>query len=92
MAIRGDSTGQEKQYLLDMLAGAGGQVLEIGCGAGRLTGKYAARAQRLIGIDLPPALPPGHALAGLMLPAAASATALPFAAASFDVALFSLSF
>ena len=57
MAIRGDTSGLEKSYLLDMLGGDVGCVLEIGCGDGRLTAKYASLAAEVVGIDLPGSLP-----------------------------------
>ena len=57
MAIRGDSAGLEKHYLLDMLGGDAGRILEIGCGDGRLTRKYVETAMQAVGIDLPSALP-----------------------------------
>ena len=93
MAMRGDSSGQEKSYLLDMLGDDIGCVLEIGYGDGRLTRKYAARATGVVGIDLPrslvieteSALPPNVRLV------AASGTAPPFRDESFDQVLFALS-
>ena len=94
MAIRGDTSGLEKSYLLDMLGGDIGCVLEIGCGDGRLTAKYASLAAEVVGIDLPEALPDGGlaAFPNQMRVAAASAVALPFGPAHFDTAIFSLSF
>ena len=94
MAIRHDAAGSERAYLLDMLAGDIGAVLEIGCGDGRLTRKYAGLAARVAAIDLPgrigrearEALPRSVSLAG------ASGRALPFASGSFDLAIFALSF
>ncbi len=94
MAIRGDTSGLEKSYLLDMLGGDVGCVLEIGCGDGRLTAKYASLAAEVVGIDLPGSLP-ANGLAAFPNPvrvAAASAVALPFRQAHFDTAIFSLSF
>lgn len=94
MTIRNDSAVLERDYLLDMLAGAGGCVLEIGCGAGRLTRKYAKLAARVVGIDLPAALPRAGAepLGESVSLAAASGARLPFKARSFDQAIFALSF
>lgn len=94
MAIRSDSTGLERHYLLDMLAGAGGCVLEIGCGDGRLTRQYAEWAARVVGIDLPAALPRAGAepLGESVSLAAASGARLPFVPRCFDQAVFALSF
>ena len=93
MAIRGDTTGAERHYLLDMLS-AGGDALEIGCGDGRLTRVYAGLARRVVGIDprvesLRLALQSGNAKNARFVQA--SGTALPFRAASFDQAIFALS-
>ena len=93
MAIRSDSAGLEARYLRDMLAGGGGRILEIGCGDGRLTRKYADAAARVSGIDLPATLPRAGAepLPDSVGLAAASSVRLPFAARHFDQALFALS-
>ena len=94
MAIRSDSAGLEKSYLLDMLSGDDGCILEIGCGDGRLTRKYAQRTRQVVGVDLPRSLPSaGRAsVADVMDVAAASGVALPFRDGSFEQALFALSF
>ena len=94
MTIRNDSAGLERHYLLDMLAGGGDCVLEIGCGDGRLTRKYAEWALRVVGIDLPAALPRAGAepLGESVSLAAASGARLPFAPRCFDQAIFALSF
>ncbi len=94
MAIRNDTAGNEKSYLLDMLAGAVGEVLEIGCGDGRLTRKYAGRAARVFGVDLPGTLPrTGSAtLPDSVHLAAASGVQLPLPACRFDHVIFALSF
>jgi len=94
MAIRSDSSGLEKSYLLDMLAGAVGCVLEIGCGDGRLTRKYADLAGQVFGVDLPSALPRAGAepLPESVSLAAASGVHLPFPGSRFDEVIFSLSF
>lgn len=94
MAIRHDVAGSERDYLLDMLAEGLGAVLEIGCGEGRVTRKYAGLAQRVAAIDLPGSIsrdgkPP---LQGSVTVAAASGLALPFGAGCFDQAIFALSF
>ncbi len=94
MAIRSDSAGFEKSYLLDMLPEDAGCVLEIGCGDGRLTRKFADSTTRVIGIDLPGTLPREDCdrLPDSVSVAAASGVHLPFPARRFDGAVFSLSF
>ena len=94
MAIRSDTAGNEKSYLLDMLAGEGGCILEVGCGDGRLTRKYADLAARVVGIDLPSALPRAGSepLPESVSLAAASGVHLPFPAGHFDEVIFALSF
>lgn len=94
MAIRSDSAGLEKSFLLDMFASKVGHVLEIGCGDGRLTRQYAELARQVVGIDLTSTgemadLP---MLADSVSAAAASAIVLPFRAARFDHVIFAWSF
>jgi len=90
MAIRDDASGEERQHLLAMMGSAPGAVLEIGCGSGRLTAKYVALSARLVGVDLPAALPAGGnpAFPPQSYIAAASAVALPLPRAVFDLAIF----
>jgi ubiquinone/menaquinone biosynthesis C-methylase UbiE len=76
----------------------GKRVLEIGCGSGRLTWRYAGAARYVAGMDLvlsrlqearsacPPAL---RRKTGFVL---GDATAIPCAAGSFDLAIFAWSF
>ena len=98
MAIRSDVAGIEKQYLLDMLAVEGCQILEIGCGDGRLTWKYAELAQAVVGIDVTPdTLAEGtrirpERLAKTVSFLTASGVDLPFRSGSFNHVLFALSF
>ena len=94
MAIRSDAAGNELSYLLDMLADDPGYVLEVGCGDGRLTRKYAERAARVYGVDLPANLPQAGSerLPESVHFAAASGVHLPFPACRFDHVIFALSF
>ena len=51
MSIDYDPEGTEIATLHEMVALAGQRVLEIGCGAGRLTWRYAAAAAHVTAID-----------------------------------------
>jgi ubiquinone/menaquinone biosynthesis C-methylase UbiE len=94
MATRSDTAGNEKSYLRDMLTADVSSVLEIGCGDGRLTRKYADLPRRIVAVDLPETLPrsDAEALPESVFVAAASGVRLPFPACRFDHVIFSLSF
>jgi cyclopropane fatty-acyl-phospholipid synthase-like methyltransferase len=51
MAVRVDPEGNELRTLLSLADPAGLHVLEIGCGDGRLTWSYAARATAVTAVD-----------------------------------------
>jgi 2-polyprenyl-3-methyl-5-hydroxy-6-metoxy-1,4-benzoquinol methylase len=51
MAIRIDPENNEIRALFDMVSFSGQHVLEIGCGDGRLTWRYADKAARVTAID-----------------------------------------
>ena len=51
MAIRTDPENNETRALFDMANFAGQDVLEIGCGDGRLIWRYANRAAHVTAID-----------------------------------------
>ncbi len=100
MTTQTDPEGTETKYLLRYadLNDGGKRVLEVGCGDGRLTWRYAASARQILGIDL-------HAddlhvalidrptdLAHRIQFAQADALHLPGARSSFDLAIFAWSF
>ncbi len=100
-SVETDPEGTETRYLLrfaDFAASGSTRVVEVGCGDGRLTWRYAGDIGRVTGIDL-------HAddlrIAVIDRPAnflnrvdfaRADATHLPFASRSFDRAIFAWSF
>jgi 2-polyprenyl-3-methyl-5-hydroxy-6-metoxy-1,4-benzoquinol methylase len=51
MAVRTDPEGNETLALFDLVQLDGREVLEIGCGDGRLTWRYADRAEHVTAID-----------------------------------------
>lgn len=51
MTIRVDPENKETLALLDLADFDGRQVLEIGCGDGRLTWRFANRAAHVVAID-----------------------------------------
>ncbi len=51
MTIRTDPEGNETDALFDLVELRGREVLEIGCGDGRLTWRYADRAAHVTAIE-----------------------------------------
>lgn len=96
MATRYDIHNTERQYLLDFLDVEGSDILEIGCGEGRLTWKYADLASTVTGIDLVPLQDALNNrpddLRDRVRFVAASALDLPFANYAFDHVVFAWSF
>jgi len=97
MTLLSDPEGTEPKYLNKLLDLAGCNVLEIGCGDGRLTQHYARSTQFLVGMDLKhtsllearQACPPD--LMTRVTFALTDAQHLPFPSNSFDVALLAWS-
>jgi ubiquinone/menaquinone biosynthesis C-methylase UbiE len=51
MAFLLDPEGAELRVMHDLASFAGKDVLEVGCGDGRLTWRYAAAARSVLGVD-----------------------------------------
>ena len=92
-----DPASTEPGRILEAVGFANARVLEIGAADGRLTFRYARAARLVVGIDTkhPETLTasrncPLDLRARIRL-ARASATALPFPAAVFDIAIFASS-
>ncbi len=98
MALRNDVAKIEQHYLLDMLDVTDSDILEIGCGEGRLTWQYADLAHSVIAIDVEfDRLKEGLAvrpenLESTVAMLAGSAIVLPFANQSFDHVILAWSF
>jgi ubiquinone/menaquinone biosynthesis C-methylase UbiE len=97
MTLLRDPEENETRQLHAAVPLAGKRVLEVGCGAGRLTWRFARSAGQVVGLDpnpaslrtayhdCPPALRPTVAFA------LGDARAIPFAAGTFDVAVLAWS-
>ncbi len=97
MPMQKDPEGAETRFLHDIVDVTNAHVLEIGCGEGRLTWRYAASADKVVGIDLdtvrlatahrecPPKL---QANTGFTL---ATTNTLPFPSEAFDLAILAWS-
>ncbi|SRR5579871_1108336 len=96
MATEVDPAGIEPRAILQTVDFHNARVLEVGAGDGRLTLRYAERAESVVGIDskeqdIRSAI---NACAGLQRRVrflCASATALPFPAEEFQIVLLASS-
>ena len=97
MTVQKDVEGNEKKYLHQFVDFKGKRVLEIGCGEGRLTWKYAASAKQVIGVDLDKdalriaKVDMPSNLEDRIYPACAQSEHLPFSKETFDIAVLAWS-
>ena len=98
MTVQIDPEGTEIKHLRRFAEFTGKRVLEIGCGDGRLTRRYAKYTNRVTGIDL---LQDDLRVAMIDRPsdleekvffARADSIQLPFAKETFDIAILAWSF
>jgi ubiquinone/menaquinone biosynthesis C-methylase UbiE len=97
MGWRIDPEGTETRALLQLMPLTGLRVLELGCGDGRLTFRYAQEAAAVLAVDPDEGriatarseLP--HELAGTVTFAVTGAAEVEAPRGSFDLALFSSS-
>jgi len=98
MSIQKDPEQHETKYLHKFADFSGKRVLEIGCGEGRLTWKYAKETRLTIGVD-----PDGDALrvgtidrpsdlADKVTFVRSQSEQLPFSKEKFDIAILAWSF
>jgi ubiquinone/menaquinone biosynthesis C-methylase UbiE len=98
MTLQKDPEGTETDHLKTAAVFSGRHVLEIGCGDGRLTWRYAPSARRVTAID-----PDSEALKAAVMACpdalrqtvsfvGASSLNLPFPRETFDIALLAWSF
>ncbi len=100
MTVQVDPEGTESKYLHRYadFESSNVRVLEVGCGDGRLTWRYAQAVARATGIDLHPddlrvaMIDRPANLAQSASFARADAVHLPFGNGSFDLAIFAWSF
>jgi 2-polyprenyl-3-methyl-5-hydroxy-6-metoxy-1,4-benzoquinol methylase len=97
MTVTLDPEQVETGVIHDLIDFAGKDVLEVGCGNGRLTWRFADRARSVLGLD-PDAAAIGEARAGLPERLRATVafregdiTAAELPAAAFDVVVLSWS-
>ena len=97
MTLQKDPEGFEKKTLHRYADFANARVLEIGCGEGRLTWKYAAASRLTVGLDpdqdalrIAQADSP-HNLRDHVYFARASARNIPLAKETFDIAVLAWS-
>ena len=97
MTLQKDPEGSERRTLHQLVHFTGRHVLEIGCGEGRLTWKYARPAKQVVGIDLEAddlrvaSIDRPSDLAKKVLFARASGRDLPFPDGKFEIAILAWS-
>lgn len=97
MTVQSDSEGNERKFLHKFVDFTNRRVLEVGCGEGRLTWKYASASAWTVGVD---ADKDALRVAGFDRPAnlekkthfaASEAERLPFRNETFDIAVLAWS-
>jgi ubiquinone/menaquinone biosynthesis C-methylase UbiE len=98
MTVQTDPEAIETKYLRRFADFAGKRVLEVGCGDGRLTWRYADTARLVAGIDLEAdelrlaTIDRPSDLAETVFFARADSVHLPLPTGTFDLAIFAWSF
>jgi len=98
MTVQIDPERTEIKHLKRLVDFTGKHVLEVGCGDGRLTWRYAGSAGLVTGIDLHPddlriaVVDRPSDLEDKVFFARADSVNLPFVKESFDIAVFAWSF
>lgn len=98
MTVQQDPKNNERKALHSFTDFVNKRVLEIGCGEGRLTWKYAASAKQGIGIELDrdalrvAAVDKPSDLEHKVLFTCAASEYLPFSKETFDIAILAWSF
>ncbi len=98
MDVQKDPEGNETEYLLKCVNVQARRILEIGCGDGRLTWRYASTVKQIVGIDLErdelrvAKIERPFDLERRVSFALADSIHLPFRPGSFDLAIFAWSF
>lgn len=94
MTLQKDPEGFERKTLHKFVDFADKTVLEVGCGEGRLTWRYAADAKRVAGFDLDRdslRVARADCLHDHVHFACASANHIPFSKETFDIAVLAWS-
>jgi ubiquinone/menaquinone biosynthesis C-methylase UbiE len=98
MTIQKDIERNETKYLHKFVDFAGKQILEIGCGEGRLTWQYAEATRSTVGIDLEAdalrvaLIDRPSDLQNKVYFSRAMSEQLPFSKETFDIAILAWSF
>ena len=98
MSVNKDPEKSESSHLIPHGDLSGKRVLELGCGDGRLTWRYAGSARRVVGIDLDrdslrvALIEWPSDLTGSVTFLQANSIQLPFRHEAFDRAIFAWSF
>jgi len=98
MDVQKDPEGNETRYLLEYADVKAKRILEIGCGDGRLTWRYAGAARQVAGIDLDwnelrvASIERPSDMESQVTFTRADSIRLPFRDRCFDLAIFAWSF
>ena len=97
MSLQTDSEGNERSFLNKYVDVSGKRILEVGCGEGRLTWKYARTTRLAVALDIDhdalrvAQVDRPYDLESRVSFACASSDHLPFAKEKFDIAILAWS-